>query len=87
MRAAAIFLLLANWCNGASVQPDADGHFRIKVDTYKNERELNFGVIGDWGGFPAPFHNTPIQLTGAKLLGQLSQDLVAKFTVCCLHAS
>merc|ERR1712046_164244 len=63
------------------VEPDTDGHFRILKSDYKSEESLTFGVIGDWGGFPAPWYNTPFQLSAAKGLGQISEAKNSKFTI------
>ena len=75
----AIFFITTS--QSLKIEPDSDGHFRIKVSDFKNSKTLNFGVIGDWGGFPAPFHNTPIQISGSKILAEVSEKLDSKFTL------
>ena len=63
------------------VEPDYDGHYRIQNSNFKNSKQLTFGVLGDWGGFPAPWDNTPFQLSAAKALGQISEAKSSKFTM------
>ena len=63
------------------VPPDSDGHYRIHSTEFKSEKSISFGVLGDWGGFPAPWDNTPFQVSAAKGLGQISKEKDAKFTM------
>ena len=61
------------------VNPDADGNFRIRQNAKYSQ--LNFTVIGDWGGFPKPFYNTPIQLSAAEMMGKISDRDDGQFTL------
>lgn len=62
-----------------SILPDSDGNFRIRQNFDGNQ--LNFTIIGDWGGFPKPFFNTPIQLSAAELMGRISNKYDGQFTL------
>mgnify|MGYP000275263874 CR=1 FL=1 len=57
---------------GREIQPDENGEYRIvrKLD----KTEFNFLWLGDWGGWPAPVYNTPIQINVAK-----SMERTAKY--------
>ena len=65
-----------------SYQPtaDPDGNFRIIRD-YTTTTGLNFTILGDWGGFPAPWYHTPYQTSAAKLLNKISVDQNNQFTL------
>lgn len=63
------------------IEPDTDSFFRIKNTNFNNEKSLTFNILGDWGGFPEPFENTPIQLSAAKDLAKVSEAKSSKFTL------
>ena len=60
--------------------PDPDGNFRLKFNQ-PHQATLNFTVLGDWGGMPRPFYTTPLQLSAARLLGQVSTKINSQFTL------
>ena len=57
-------LLLCTVALGRKIKPDANGEFTI--DRVLDTNEFSFLWIGDWGGWPAPVYNTPIQIAVAK---------------------
>ena len=74
-----VFLL--NLCTAREIQPDENGEYFIKKYFFlfllyfwlKNFRTINgdsfnFLWLGDWGGWPAPVYNTPIQAPWTKFL-------------------
>jgi len=54
-------ILVGGHCR--EILPDANGDYSIKVAVDKSE--FCFLWLGDWGGWPAPVYNTPIQIAVA----------------------
>ena len=46
------------------IDPDSNGNYNIRHDF--NTDSFSWIVLGDWGGWPAPFYTTPIQLSVAE---------------------
>ena len=53
------------------VNPDADGNYHIRHDF--NTNQFSWLVLGDWGGWPAPFYTTPIQHSVAQSMTRTSK--------------
>ena len=47
--------------------------FKLEKDNF------NFVLFGDWGGWPAPVYNTPIQLNVARALERTAVDYKPEF--------
>jgi len=63
MKSCVTFLIVTS-VTGREIQPDQNGDYKIKVSLDKSE--FSFLWLGDWGGWPAPVFNTPIQIAVAN---------------------
>ena len=54
------------------IEPNDDGNYGISKKI--NSNNFNFLWLGDWGGWPAPAYNTPIQLSVAKSMKRTAVD-------------
>lgn len=70
-------LILISIVNGREILPDSNGEYHIDVKLNKNE--FNFLWLGDWGGWPAPVYNTPIQLLVAKSMERTAKQWQPEF--------
>lgn len=57
----------------------------IKHSERQSERHedegLNFVILGDWGGLPAPVYTTELQKDVADSMGKTAADVNAKFVI------
>merc|ERR1711879_686419 len=63
------------------IEPNPKGDYHVENIDYTPEPTLSFSILGDWGGFPKPWHNTPIQTSAAKLLGEVSEQRASRFNL------
>ena len=45
------------------------------------DNELNFLVLGDWGGSPSPPYRTPIEVNVADMMAEVSSERNSQFVV------
>jgi len=62
---------------GREIKPDENGDYKIKVSLDKSE--FNFLWLGDWGGWPAPVFNTPIQKAVANSMMRTAKEWKPEF--------
>ena len=71
--------ILSSFAFARHIEPDEDGEYRIAEKFGRDE--LNFTILGDFGGFPRPFYNTPIQKNCAKQLNKISDEIDSQFNL------
>ena len=62
---------------GRNVEPNEKGDYIVRRKLNKNE--FNFVLLGDWGGWPAPVYNTPIQLQVAHSMERTAKTWKPEF--------
>lgn len=59
------------------IEENENGDFIVSKKVFTNE--LNFMLLGDWGGWPAPVYNTPIQLQVANSMERTAKTWKPEF--------
>ena len=70
-----IFLLATVLCR--KIEPDENGEYQIKK--FLDKTDFNILWLGDWGGWPAPVYNTPIQISVAKSMERTAIEYQPEF--------
>ena len=73
------FLIILPSIYSIYIPPNSDGTYSIKKSFLQSA--INFTILGDWGGFPAPWYHTPYQTSSAKLLNKISDIENNQFTL------